>query len=499
MHGSSSDLWIKSTFQIGNLHIAWYAICILIGIVIAVYVGMKEGKKLGVPTDHVLTGVIIVLPCAIAGARLWYVINTIGQVNWTFTKILGFDDNGLAGLAIQGGIIAALIAVYIYCRVRKIKLYKILDLVAPGFLIGQICGRWGNFCNHELYGPIIQNPSTITWFPWLAENMYINGAYRHPTFLYESLLNLVGLVLMLVARRKLKQLKSGDLMGFYLVWYGIVRVFTELLRNQSGAEEVLTINIFGMQILVSLMWSIIFIICGLTFLIVKRFVGPKDSYLDLLKYYEENKIDTVLFDLDGTLIDSKELIYSSFVYTFAKFRPDYQLSDDELRSFFGPTLVQTFSRYSNDEQEIDEMIKYYREYNISHHDEIVRPMSNAKATLKKLHSKGYAIGIVSSKKDDLVVRGLEVCGLIDYVDLVIGSDSVKVHKPAPDGILMAKEKLHAKNVLYVGDHPNDILAGKNANVKTVGCLYSESVDELLEEKPDYVIKNLDNILQICVE
>ncbi len=64
---------------------------------------------------------------------------------------------------------------------------------------------------------------------------------------------------------------------------------------------------------------------------------------------------------------------------------------------------------------------------------------------------------------------------------------------------MAKEKLHAKNVLYVGDHPNDILAGKNANVKTVGCLYSESVDELLEEKPDYVIKNLDNILQICVE
>ena len=114
MHGSSSDLWIKSTFQIGNLNIAWYAICILIGIVIAVLVGIREGKRLGVPSDHILTGVIIVLPCAIVGARLWYVVNTIGQINWTFTKIIGMDDNGLAGLAIQGGVIFALIAVYIY-------------------------------------------------------------------------------------------------------------------------------------------------------------------------------------------------------------------------------------------------------------------------------------------------------------------------------------------------------------------------------------------------
>ena len=499
MHGNQTDLWINPTFKIGNLSIAWYAIFIMVGVIIAVYVGIREGKKIGIASDHILTGVIIVLPCAIIGARLWYVINTIGQINWTFTKIIGMDDKGLSGLAIQGGVIAALIAVYIYCRVRKIKLYKILDLVAPGFLIGQICGRWGNFCNHELYGPIIQNPSVITWFPWLAENMYINGAFRHPTFLYESLLNLVGLVLMLIARRKFNKLQSGDLMGFYLVWYGSVRIFTELLRNQSGAEEVLTINIFGMNILVSLMWSIIFILCGVAFLIVKRFVGPKENYLDILKYYNENKIDTILFDLDGTLIDSKELIFSSFVYTFEKFRPGYKLSDEELNSFFFFFFMQTFSRYSNDEKEIDEMIKYYREYNISNHDEMIKPMSNAKQTLKKLHSRGYALGIVSSKKDDLVIRGLEVCGLIDYIDLVIGCDDVKNHKPAPDGILMAIDKLHAKNVLYVGDHPNDIKAGKNANVKTVACLYATDLDKLLAEEPDYTIKNLDNILQICME
>ena len=124
MHGNQSDLWIKSTFQIGNLNIAWYAICILIGVIIAVIVGIKEGKKLGISSDYILTGVIIVLPCAIVGARLWYVVNTLDQNNWTLTKILGFDDHGLAGLAIQGGVIFALIAVYIYCRVRKIKLYN---------------------------------------------------------------------------------------------------------------------------------------------------------------------------------------------------------------------------------------------------------------------------------------------------------------------------------------------------------------------------------------
>ena len=492
--GSGSNLWINPTFKIANLEVHWYAICILVGVIIAVIMGVKEGKRLGISSDYVYTGVIITVPIALIGTRLWYVLFNLDQ-GWTFQKILGIDGSGLAGLAIQGGLIAALITVYIYCRIKKISLYKILDIVAPGFLIGQICGRWGNFCNHELYGPIIENPASIKWFPWLAENMYINGAYRHPTFLYESLLNLVGFIIILVARRKFKKLLSGDLIGFYLVWYGIVRIITETLRSQSGAEEVLMVGGIHVSILV----SILFIIAGLAFLIIKRFVGPKDNYLDILKEVENNKFDTILFDLDGTILNSKQLIFSSFVHTFEIHRPDYQLTDEELESFFGPTLQQSFSRYSNDQNEIDEMIKTYREYNVSHHDEMVEPISGAKALIKTLHNKGYKVGVVSSKKTDLVMHGLEVIGVFNYMDIIIGCDEVKNHKPAPDGILLAIKELDSKNALYVGDTINDIKAGKAANIKTCGCLYVSDPDKIIDEKPDYVIKRLEDILKICVE
>lgn len=492
--GSNSNLWINPTFRIANLEIHWYAICILVGVIIAVIMGVKEGKKLGIASDYVYTGVIITVPIAIVGTRLWYVLFNLDE-GWTFQKILGLDGNGLAGLAIQGGVISALITVYVYCRVKKISLYKILDIVAPGFLIGQICGRWGNFCNHELYGPIIQNPASIRWFPWLAENMYINGAYRHPAFLYESLLNLVGFILILVARRKFKKVLSGDFIGFYLTWYGMVRIITETLRSQSGAQEVLMVG----GIHVSILISVLFIIAGVAFLIAKRFIGPKTYYSDILKKVSDNKFDTVLFDLDGTILDSKQLIFSSFIHTFEVHRPGYQLTDEELESFFGPTLQQSFSRYSNDQKEIDEMIKTYREYNVSHHDEIVRPINGAKEVIKTLHNKGYKVGVVSSKKNDLVMRGLEVIGVFNYMDIILGCDDVKAPKPAPDGILMAIKELDSKKVLYVGDHVNDILAGKSANVKTCGCLYVSDPDKIIDANPDYTISKLNDLLRICVE
>ena len=318
--------WIRPSFSIGNLTITWYAIFILTGVILALIMGVKEGKKLGIAPDYIYTGLIIVLPIAIIGARLWYVLFNINSFN-DFFEVLGFRNGqfiGLSGLAIQGGVIAALIAVYIYCKKRNMKLYRVLDLVAPGFLIGQILGRWGNFCNHELYGPLIQTEwyrNFIYNIPLIGENMCftVNGGsvvqssniinLRHPTFLYESLLNLIGLIIMLVARRKFNKLNSGDLMGFYLVWYGIVRIFTESLRSMSGANEILMLG----PIPVSIAISIVFIICGIAFLVLKRFFGPKDNYQAIIEMVAENRIDTVLFDLDGTLLNTKPLIDKSFI------------------------------------------------------------------------------------------------------------------------------------------------------------------------------------------
>lgn len=482
--------YINPTFNIGNLTIAWYGVCILIGIILAVLAGVKEGKKIGIYPDDIYLGVIIVVPCAIVGARLWYVLFNLDK-GWTLSKILGLEG-GLAGLAIQGGVIAALIAIVIYCKVKKLSLYRILDLVAPGFLIGQICGRYGNFCNHELYGPIVKNPEFLKSIPILGENMYINGAYRHPTFLYESSLNLVGLIIMLVLRRKFKKLKSGDLIGFYLVWYGCVRIFTETLRSQSGANEVLMAGGISVSILI----SIIFIVVGIAFLILKRFIGPKYNYQEILEYVKSNKPDLVLFDLDGTLLDTKPLIDASFIHVFEKFRPDYNLTEDELDAFFGPTLYQSFSKYSNDENEIEKMIAYYREYNIKEHDSVVKAFPQAKEVIDTLNKKGIKLGVVSSKKTDLVCHGLELFGLLEKMDLVIGSDEVINHKPAPDGILLAKERLHGNVVYYVGDTKNDIIAAKAANVKSVGVLYSKHPEVMLEVEPDYTINKLNDLLRI---
>ena len=520
---------IAESFRIGNLEIHWYAICILIGVVLAVWLGLREAKRLGIGSDIIYVGVLITVPIAIVGARLWYVLFNLDTFH-SFGEVLGFRGGkfqGLSGLAIQGGVIFALVTVYIYCKKRQVPLYIIIDLVAPGFLIGQICGRWGNFFNQELYGPIIQNPSFIKAFPFIADQMYItaNGitAYRHPVFLYESLLNLCGFAFMLIARRKIKILESGDLMGVYLFWYGLVRIPCEILRLNSGVtSDPLMLG----PIPVSIATAILFIILGISFLILKRTLftklAPRRLYQDILENVKENHIDTLIFDLDGTLLDTRSLIDHSFIETFRHFRPDYVLSDEELDSFFGPTLQTSFSKYSDDPNEIEEMIKYYREYNLAHHDEMVMAFKGARELLKTLaHKKGYRIGIVSSKKKDLVVHGLEFCGMDDYVDVILGSEEVTNPKPDPEGILKALAELNAidmdlddsdkrkrmprdeeeykKHSLYIGDNKADIEAAKAAGIRSCGVLYIKHPEIMLDAAPDFVINKLSELLNICGE
>lgn len=485
------------------LGIRWYAIFILLGIILAVYMGLKEGKKLGIYSDFIYWGVIFCVPLSILGARLWYVLFNLDKYD-SFAEVLGFSGGGfqLEGLAIQGGVMVAIIFVYFWCRKKNVKLYRVFDILAPGLLIGQILGRWGNFCNHELYGPVVENVKLfkILLPSFITENMYIDFAYRHPAFLYESLLNLVGLVIILVARRKFKPLQSGDTIGFYLTWYGCVRIFTESLRLNGAKGD--PMMVFGIP--VSILTSVIFIIAGITFLVLKRFYGPKEYYADILEEVRSNKIDCVLFDLDGTLLNTKPLIDASFIYTFEKYFPGYVLSDEELESFFGPPLHQTFERYSNDEEQIQEMIKYYRAFNIANHDNYVKPFEGCKDMIRILHRRGYKLGIVSSKKREVLEMGTNLAKITDYFDVIIGEDDVKNHKPAPDGIKKAIETIYpegseGKRIVYIGDHPNDLIAGKNANVLTCAAMYSSKSEELEGLEPDYMIYHLNDVLKFLNE
>ncbi len=491
---------INTLDPVAFLGIRWYAIFILTGIILAVWHGLREGKKLGIYSDFIYWGVIVCVPLAIVGARLWYVLFNLDDFA-SLADVLGITSGGLSGLAIQGGVIASLAYIIWWCKHKNVSLYKVFDIVAPGFLIGQILGRWGNFFNQELYGGIIENTKLfkILLPEFITEQMYIDGGYRHPVFLYESLLNLVGLIIIFIVRRKDKKLLSGDLMGFYLVWYGCVRTFTETLRTHGDASDPLMIG----PIYVSILISILFIITGLTFLIIKRFRGPKNYYIDIIKQVEADKYDCILFDLDGTLVDTKRLVFNSFEYTFEKYFPEHTLTDEELESFFGPTLHESFSRYTDDEAKIEEMIAYYRAYNESMHDEFATPMDGCHELIKLLHKKGYKVGIVSSKRRQALDLGLKLCKIDEYIDVIVGEGEAEP-KPSGDGIIKALEILYGdgyqdKNVLYVGDHPNDIKAAKAAGVKSCGCMYSKKAEEIDNEEPDFEIYKLLDLLEILVE
>lgn len=501
----------KPYFNIGNLEIHYYAICILLGVIIAVWLGLREAKKFGIPSDVIYIGILICLPLAIVGARLWYVLFNLSSFQ-NFGEVCGFVNGrfvGLSGLAIQGGVIFALVGIVLYCKHRKVSLYQILDIVAPGFLIGQIFGRWGNFFNQELYGPIIQNPGFIKLFPFFADQMYINGAYRHPVFLYEGTLNLIGLVLILVGRRKIRDLESGDLMAFYLVWYGIVRIPMEVLRLNSGVSDPIMLGDTGIP--VSIVTAVLFIIAGVAFFILKRKVLAKifarQKYIETIELVSENHIDTLIFDLDGTLLDTKTLIDMSFIETFKHFYPEKELTEEELDSFFGPTLKQSFSRYCTDEEKVNEMIEYYRAFNIANHDNIVHAFPGAREMLRTLHGKKYNLAVVSSKKNDLVKHGLDLFGLLDYFDVVLGADDIKDPKPSPEGIDKALSMMKGersmedikKHALYVGDNLSDMEAARNAGIKSCGVLYIKHPEIMLEAKPDMVINKLTELIGICGE
>jgi phosphatidylglycerol:prolipoprotein diacylglycerol transferase len=335
--------------------------------------------------------------------------------------------------------------------------------------------------------------------------MLIKGAYHHPTFLYESCLNLIGLIFILNLRKKSKKLLSGDIIFIYMIWYGIVRAFTETLRAGGDASDPLMLG----PIHVSRAIAIIGFICGIVGLVLKHNITKlkTEPYYQIKEDVNKTRIDTVIFDLDGTLLDTKSLIDHSFIYTFQHYFPSLNITKEELDSFFGPTLEDTFSRYTKDKKLINEMINYYRVYNKEHHDEFVKAFPGAKGLLRALHYKGYKVCVVSSKIKNMVEYGLMHNGMLKYVDYIIGEGQI-IPKPNPEGIIRAMDHFKfSKNAIYIGDNPSDINAGINADnyfkehnidktCKACGVAYSLKFDEIKNITPSYMVNELEEILDI---
>lgn len=206
----------KVAFTIGQKDIYWYALIILLGFLAGLLFVTATCEKQKVKKDHVWDIALYGLIAGIIGARAYYVVFALDEMDtfWDIFKIW----NG--GLAIYGGIIGAFISSFIYCRVKKLETLRVFDVCVSGLFIGQAIGRFGNFVNAEVFGK-------ETSLPW---GMSINGgAPVHPLFLYESLWNILGLLLLLVLRSNKKN--HGEVTCFYVLWYSVGRFFLEGMRN----------------------------------------------------------------------------------------------------------------------------------------------------------------------------------------------------------------------------------------------------------------------------
>lgn len=218
--------------QIGSFQIHMYAVCILIGALIAYALGQYHFKKLGYSSEILSDFFFGVLLTGIIGARIWYVIFMWKDLYAAHPEEIIAIWHG--GLAIQGGVIAGLIYSYYFFKKRNIPFLVAGDAIMPGVLIAQACGRWGNFFNHEAFGSAVslQFLKILHLPQFIISNMYIDGAYHHPTFLYESIGNIIVFLIIIFVVKK-KQQQTGEQFFSYFIGYGIVRVFVEGLRTDS--------------------------------------------------------------------------------------------------------------------------------------------------------------------------------------------------------------------------------------------------------------------------
>ncbi|MCF7924263.1 MAG: prolipoprotein diacylglyceryl transferase [Candidatus Izimaplasma sp.] len=295
-------------FTVFGRAINMYSFFIMLGILVALLLSLREAPRIGMKKDDFIDGFLWIVPVSILGARLWYVVAEWdvfydGSIGGFIQNFLGFQNGsftGFAGLAIHGAFFTAVIMIILYSRKRKIDIFKILDIVAVGFIIAQAFGRWGNFFNQEAHGGLVGGMTedgnailtieqqfnylrnTIHIPEFIVNNMFIidedkfapiRGFY-HPTFFYESIFNLLGFSIMLILRR-IKKIHFGEIFAFYLIWYGGLRIFIETMRTDP-----LTFEFLGQTFKLAIVTSILMIIGGILVSIYVRTKRKNKTYAE---------------------------------------------------------------------------------------------------------------------------------------------------------------------------------------------------------------------------
>lgn len=217
--------------DLGTIKIYWYTIIIFLGFLLGGTLALKNAKKENISEDFITNYFFYLIPIAIIGARLYYVLFNLDYYSNNLLDIFKIWEGGLA---IHGGVIASLIFTIYYTKKYSIDTFKILDIMVVSLILGQAIGRWGNFMNNEAYGPVttLETLKNLHIPQFIIDGMHINGNYYHPTFLYESLWCLIGFLILLFMKKS-RAFKKGSTFSTYLIWYGIGRFLIESLRQDS--------------------------------------------------------------------------------------------------------------------------------------------------------------------------------------------------------------------------------------------------------------------------
>ncbi len=217
--------------QLGPLKVHWYGIILGTAALVGLLLAIREGKRVGIHPDTWMDLLLYAVPASIIGARTYYVIFQWDYYAANPGKIIAVWEGGLA---IHGALIGAILTALIFTRKRNLSFWRMADVAAPSLIIGQAIGRWGNFMNQEAHGGEVTRSflESLHLPEFIINQMYIEGTYYHPTFLYESIWNLIGFFLLIVLRR-LPWLRRGELFLSYFIWYSIGRFFIEGMRTDS--------------------------------------------------------------------------------------------------------------------------------------------------------------------------------------------------------------------------------------------------------------------------
>ena len=244
------------SINIGSITIKLYSLCILLGVLCAYIVIMRETKKQKLNMDIMFNILFYGIIAGILGARIYYVLFNFEYYVFHLDEIIKIWQGGLA---IHGGIIGGVIVVYLYSKKRNISFLKLSDIILPGVILAQGIGRWGNFFNQEAYGMMVSKEvlQKLLVPNFVINGMYIKGSYYLPTFFFESIFCILGFIILIVLRKRFK--KTGLVTAFYLIWYGVLRFIIEYFRTDS-------LMLFNLKI--AMIVSGLMVILGILLLII---------------------------------------------------------------------------------------------------------------------------------------------------------------------------------------------------------------------------------------